>query len=236
MTNAIIDALEWDPDHPAASVRALQTALMSLQEEWNALIPPFGQISRNGLVYESDWNIFESDRADATFLHFDHETPDFRNEWANIFGQLQSVNAPANSGRSKFYSASVSSNRVALASTTGTVITVTFTLSRPAKLHIFFPIMINAISGSVTLLNLKIDTVSLYSWVPQGIPTGSWKYWYVIANSGEYAVGSHTVLLEATTAAGTGEFAQLTPLPSTVSGTPAGIITPSLAYVEAIYQ
>lgn len=236
MTNATIDALTWNPDNPAESIRALQTALMSLQTEWAALIPPLGQISRNGLVYESDWNVFESDREDAAFLHFDNETPNFRNEWSRIFDQLQSVNAPANSGRSKFYSVTVSGNRVAIASTTGTVITTTFTLSRPAKLHIFFPIMINAISGSVTLLNLKIDTVSLYSWVPQGIPTGSWKYWYVIANSGEYAVGSHTVLLEATTAGGTGEFAQLAPLPNVVSGTPLGIITPSLAYVEAIYQ
>jgi hypothetical protein len=235
MTNAIIDALTWNPDNPAASIRALQTALMSLQDEWADKIPPLGQISRNGQVFESDWNVFESDRADATFLHFDNETPDFRGEWANIDGVVQPVESEIQPGKSEFVSVGITSNRVLVTSTTATILTTTFTTTRPAKFFVFVPMLIDIISGTFTLLNLRIDTVSLYSWAPVGIST-VWKPWWVVAASGEYAAGSHTIDLRATTAGGSTEFGAIAPLPNVTSTTPLGVITPSLAYVEVIYQ
>lgn len=235
MTNPIIDELSWNPDTPAASARALQTALMELQTEWATKIPPLGQINRNGQVYESDWNIFESDRSDATFLHFDNETPDFRGEWANIDGVVQQVESEIQPGRSEFISVGITNSRVLVSSTTATILTTTFTHTRPAKFFVFIPMMIDIISGTLTALRLKIDGATIYTWSPTGITT-VWKPWYVIAATAEYAAGARTILLEATTSGGNTEFGQIAPLPNVTNATPLGVITPSLAHIEVIYQ
>ncbi len=233
MTNAVIDALSWNPDNPAASVRALQTALMTLQEEWAALIPPLGQISRNGRVYENDWNIFEADRADATFLHFDNETPDFRGEWGNIDGIVQPIEAIARPGASELFP--ITFARTVFASTTGTVLTGTFTLTRPAKLYIYLPIMIDIISGSLSSIALRLGGVTQFTWVPFGITT-VWKPWYVAHLLDEQAAGTYTIDLRATTVGGSTEFSPLAPLPNVTNAVTLGVFTPTLAYVEAIYQ
>lgn len=240
MTNPIIDALSWNPDNPAASIRALQTALTTLQTEWATKIPPLGQISRNGQVYESDWNVFESDRDDATFLHFDNETPDFRGEWANILGVVRPVEGAMLPGFSEFTEVNVINNYISVVgafAVTTTIMTITIELKRDALFFIWFPLMVNRTvgAGTVTFL-LEINGVSQYDMIVTPV-SGSWELWYHPWISSLCNPGSYTIRLRVQIPAGTTvEFAQIAPLPNVVGTSPIGIITPSLAYVETIYQ
>lgn len=239
MTNPIVDALEWDPDYPAASISALLTALMALQAEWDTKIPQLGQISRNGAVTEDDWlaliaqKDFDEDRADNTYLHFDNVNQEFEGEWANIFGEIQQGMGVV----SDKTVAHVLTNRVSIVATTADVFNNVIVLPRSAKFDIYLPFMVNRTAGANNVtITLKIATVSVYSY--DLVPTsGSWEPYYVVFHSAEYAAGSVTIEVEATVGATTTcEFADIAPLPNVTGTTPLGIVTPYLGYIEAIYQ
>lgn len=243
MTNPLIDALVWNPDNTSASIRALQTALMSLQTEWATKLPQLGQISRDGLVVEADWqslilqNGLDADRADSSFLHFDNVNQEFEGQWANIYGEITQQAAVADSGKVERFSLNVITNYRTIGTSLGSVVSQAVVLKRSAKLNIFLPVMVNRTAGANNItFTVRIGGVDQYS-VVFAPTTGTWTplffHWI------------HTTLSPATVsvelsaicgAATTCDVADIAPLPNITGAAPNGIITPYLGYAEAIYQ
>jgi hypothetical protein len=244
MTNPIIDALAWDVNNPAASVRALQTALMALQDEWNNKVPITAQVSRNALVTEEDWQVYDTTRQDSSFLHFDNVSQKFAGLWENIFGSIQFSRSVIDSGLSEFHPVNILNNRVSITGAATTIILEppSFIIPRSAKLFIYLPFLINRNSGSsdITLV-LEINSVDYLTLVVTPT-TGIWAPFTLYWLSDEYVVppgvqvGIILRLKATVAAANVCEFADIAPLPNITGAIPLGIITPYLGYIEAIYS
>lgn len=240
MSNPLIDNLNWNPNNPAESWYALLNALTALQIEHAMKIPITAQISRSGRVTADDWGAVDTSREDLSLLHFDNVNREFAGEWGNIVDEIAPVEAKAQPGFSErfeftvdsdYYLYSGSATPVVLASTT-------ITLVQPAKLFIFFPFLTRYISGTNGSFSIDIEVDSVTSMDHTVLITNTvWNPLFLVWGTDVYSSGSHDIDLVITKSISSGqfEFANIAPLPNTVSSVPLGLVNPYLSYVEAIY-
>lgn len=248
MTNPIIDALTWDPDNPTKSVRALQTALMTLQDEWATKVPQLGQISRNGRVTEDDWQSLilqkglDADRADNSYLHFDNINQEFEGKWANIFGEIQPQVSEVDSGKSERFAFHITNNYIAVSNgTRTTIMTISIDLARDAKLFLFTPFMIwDGISSTTTIsLEIEVNAVNQRTVsAPAAHVDNVWEPWFFYWLTDTISAGTVTVELIFDSVSGIDDFVvgDIAPLPNVTGPTLLGVVTPYLGYIEVVYQ